>query len=808
MANNTSSLVAGYTTDANSRPFVKSRTVSVHVTGVRPNTALYVLFNGVNVSQYCKPASIDSNGSVTDEKTWTYSGNFGDSIVSAEDGSVSFAFRIPRETFLVGTGVLVVQDDLDDDQWTTRAEVTYNTLDRRWSGLRAVQNAVGTTRSITGRDTTATKQANPISQLFYISTNMSGGKEGIFVSGVDMYFSGKDSTYGGCLEIRNVENNKPTTTALPLARRRLRSDEISITAKTEIEFPGLVYLRAGFWYSLSFTPDAGAENYLIKTAVVGQTDSATLSTISNVADVGPLFLPSNASEWTPLQNEFMQFSLRRADFIQTEGNVVLTNKDYEFLTVANVSGTFLAGERVISSNGSSIVGVATANTLSTEIIGFGTTFTNLTVNSYVVIVSGNTVNARLIKSIANNTSMQIQQPTTFSNTASTIRLAPTGVVVSYSSIYSRLTLVDSTAANSTFLFSNNAILTGSDSGATATVSSVDNRNVSKFQPVLSFTNVSDTDIGLGGQIIANDYASVSETNYNLSGTNFINDRQAVVASKSNEILYFGGNKSFSMNVDIYSNSSRVSPAIDLSIPSVVLYGNRINANTSNETTRTGAAYSKAVTKTVTLANGQEAEDLLVNIAAYRPPGTDIEVYAKILNSSDPGLFIDKDWSKLTVTNATSSVYSDAVNTEDFVDLQYTFPTTLTANIQPGVISIANTTANVSGIGTTFTGISNGSIIRIDSGASYGIVKVANVSNNTFLTLSSNAPFTSLSGTYSTIAEQRSAFKNPQNGYIVRYYGSDGAAYDTYKNFALKIVFKADYVYLTPKVDNIRAIAVS
>ena len=54
----------------------------------------------------------------------------------------------------------------------------------------------------------------------------------------------------------------------------------------------------------------------------------------------------------------------------------------------------------------------------------------------------------------------------------------------------------------------------------------------------------------------------------------------------------------------------------------------------------------------------------------------------------------------------------------------------------------------------------------------------------------------------------SAFKNSMNGNIVRYYDTKGVPYDSYKQYAIKIVMTADQNNLVPKVADMRAIALS
>jgi len=56
--------------------------------------------------------------------------------------------------------------------------------------------------------------------------------------------------------------------------------------------------------------------------------------------------------------------------------------------------------------------------------------------------------------------------------------------------------------------------------------------------------------------------------------------------------------------------------------------------------------SRYISKTVVLADGQDAEDLVVFLTAYRPQGTNIQVYGKVLNATDSDPFDDKSWTPM------------------------------------------------------------------------------------------------------------------------------------------------------------------
>lgn len=110
-------------------------------------------------------------------------------------------------------------------------------------------------------------------------------------------------------------------------------------------------------------------------------------------------------------------------------------------------------------------------------------------------------------------------------------------------------------------------------------------------------------------------------------------------------------------ITIY-NSNNVSKSLTANITSI---------STSETQSIGGEITNKYISKTVTLAEGQDAEDLIVKLTAYRPPGTDVRVYYKILNAEDPMLFDDVQWVEMYYA---STVYSSIPNKYNYIEYDY------------------------------------------------------------------------------------------------------------------------------------------
>jgi hypothetical protein len=64
----------------------------------------------------------------------------------------------------------------------------------------------------------------------------------------------------------------------------------------------------------------------------------------------------------------------------------------------------------------------------------------------------------------------------------------------------------------------------------------------------------------------------------------------------------------------------------------------------------GNILSKYQTKVVTLEDGFDAGDLVVRMRAYKPQGTNIAVYFKVLSALDSDPFVTKKWQRMNVVN--------------------------------------------------------------------------------------------------------------------------------------------------------------
>jgi hypothetical protein len=152
------------------------------------------------------------------------------------------------------------------------------------------------------------------------------------------------------------------------------------------------------------------------------------------------------------------------------------------------------------------------------------------------------------------------------------------------------------------------------------------------------------------------------------------DTPRYVASKSNETTNHSGSKTVDLKVALSnSTNKRHSPAIDNERAALFTVENLVNNDSTNEnSTFGGNATAKYITKTVTLADGQDAEDLKIFLTAYKPSTSDIQLYYKILNAEDSDTLDDQSWTQMTQTTSAVTV-SDSENRNDLKEYEYNIP---------------------------------------------------------------------------------------------------------------------------------------
>ena len=187
-----------------------------------------------------------------------------------------------------------------------------------------------------------------------------------------------------------------------------------------------------------------------------------------------------------------------------------------------------------------------------------------------------------------------------------------------------------------------------------------------------------------------------------------------------------------------------------------------------------------------------------------------------VEANDPDLFVDKNWTKLSPVNNSNTQLSSSVSNNDYVELAFSLPiyppSLYTAN---GTVTVKSGNNQLVGSGTNFsTELSVGDVIKVYSPLfpqNYFISSVLNVVSTTAINIDTTTANSSILGSgfkVDKISTPHTAFVNPQNSNISRYYNSSMAIFDSYDSMKFKIVLLASNPNLYPRVAAFRAVGVS
>ena len=706
----TESFVGEFVSDFRFQPYMASRDIKVYMSGLRPNQRHYFFFDGVDVNAHVMPGSItaDSVGEV---------GRYGDkgaAVTTDANGVIRAVFHLPAETFYVGDRVLEIADvsayNSIDSASTSKGFVTYRAYNfsvektSLTTSTRSPNFDVNTTvttrnvaRRIRGRD--------PLAQTFFVKKGMGAGSNSVYLSNIDVYFrrkptqtgSGSDDSSplnGVSLQIREVVNGYPTNRILPFANvHKLPADvntSEDASAATTFTFEAPVRLDVEKEYSIVVQPDASDPNYLIYTSKVGGIDltpGATKgSAITQDWGDGVLFTSTNNSAWKSYQDEDIKFTIRRHNFNSSSGTVKLTNANYEFLTLSNVTGRFTPGELVYQLLSAPADTGITTVAGSKTITGGQSLDTVYAAGDYIRIVNTSTAKIQIhkIASITNATTAILETPPSFSGTGTHMP-----VVAGELDLYDvqrnpyECHIAHSSATTSK-QFSVSTNLVGLDSTSTANVSAINDINLSYIQPMIMKANDSTSRTTLSGTFVP---PSDTSTTYlkpmQFNDNNHFSEKGVVLYSKSNDPA---GVKAFSIDVAM-SNGSNVTstPFIDIEASKLIAYQYKIT-NDSDTT-------AKYISKKIELAEDLDAEDFNLILSAYRPAGTDIKVYIKAQNQYDFDDFDRLSWTELEKFEGVGS-YSTISNLRDYREFKYRIKD---VNKTGGVVSGPLTYTSQSGV---------------------------------------------------------------------------------------------------------------
>lgn len=713
--------LGNFVTDVSIQPYIRPQTIIVYVKGLKANTKYYCYFDGENMTSYVSASKVPTNGggptgvfqpavvtkpslgrrkpspiTIGSTSITPQSISIEGSVWRSDEyGELLGYLRLPDtgKRFRTGTKEVIVTDSPTNAIDATSYAKGYWTASglsvQKQNTIVSTQIPVIKTELVTeSRTKQKVEVMGPSCMAYSFKVDVPRDEDGVFLTSVDIWVETKHPTLGVWFEIREMDSaGGITRTQVPFSEVWLRSSQVKTwngsaatesSGSTRVTFPSPVFLLNDTQYAFVIHTEGLNPDYYFWVSRLGETDILTKKQVTARQLTGTLFTTNNNLNYDMVPDVDLKVRFNRAQFSTGTATIILGNKPTEFLTIANNAGDFtVSGETIETSDFLNFSSVSSgANTIAVTDIIRGVT-SNAAAN--VVNITG----ARYLTDYYGFTQGETFNVFNSANVAKsitgTITLVDSGIgtLRSYNSQNNFMTIDDTNGK-----FYANAKIFGARSGNSATITGFDqfkystttlkpyylifNKTSCTFEKAgwLSNSAINAFDTYIGSSIW---YPGTSD-----SQSSFNNE--VTILSRINELSVFGNsspNSSARVRTRLITSSQYVSPVIDVSRFQSVFVHNIINNDDTGESNTSGGnLLNRYISKPVTLADGQDAEDIIVKLTAYKPPRSDVKVWLKIRNGEDGVLFNENKWFELDYSN---NFFSSEANKDDFVELDYTVP---------------------------------------------------------------------------------------------------------------------------------------
>ena len=539
-------------------------------------------------------------------------------------GSLHGIFHIPSESnlkWLTGERVFTITDTAtyNDNAYKMRAIGKYSAVgktntaenarnyvlrEQTPSTLQAAPKVINETQKINDRkymaQTFFTPRGNSI-----VNGEVKNGY-GVFVTSIDLFFKQKPTDVNEQLPfsvtISRVENGLPSNDII--AERTLEAAYVNTSntpsvanasTLTKFTFTDPVYLLPGTEYAIKLITES--PDYVVWTASLGgeyTDETGNLRRISEQPYIGNFFKSQNASNWNPILNQDLMFRINRASFATTPSVAyfnLVPNKDIQTNTVMDLVKISATEQQFAPTS------------ITYEVNSF---LTDGTASGYIKVDNNQIYNFGKDTNISSATSKRR-------------RYIPSANVEGVNVKVTMATTDDSVAP----------ILNRERFGVFALQNIINNAGIANN--LISVTN--------GGS-----HSNAANITITISAPDVGSSRATA------NILpgMLSGGKITAVNIINPGSGYFTSPTITIVEPGATTNATAI---INGETDASGGnVLSKYQTKVVTLEDGFDAGDLVVRMRAYKPQGTNIAVYFKVLSSLDSDPFVTKKWQRMNVVH--------------------------------------------------------------------------------------------------------------------------------------------------------------
>ena len=599
-------------------------------------------------------------------------GSYADSIVEGtgvpslstdERGQFISIFEIPGSIFNSGRRVFRIDNRIlenDPSSATTFAEAVFTatglqstnitnfspSVDSSSKLISAVNQKAYTVQSISG-------STDPVAQTIIVSKD--NYPNGVFLSSIKLFFApfpaGVSPTVPVTVSLVGTLNGTPNGQVLDFSTVTLNSDEINTSATphyldtttyTEFKFESPVYIQPGVLYAIlvkSASSDYrlyyGEQNQVAVPStgkgLPTDTNPVNPTKIGAAPYIGALFESQNSITWTADQTKQLMFVIDQCVFDITETPTL------PFIVPKGLPYKKGGSSEILSSvDANSVSQIARGTAPTGPLHAFNVSTTDF-------VPTGSDIRYTYVSTLTNDYSKTDAKPVTPGKYGTPLQ---DNIYVN-DGLGERILLKEDDDS-----FQLLATMTSTDPYVSPIIS---DDGISLYRIVNHVNNM-----GIeGGNLIT---IVDGGTNYNANATSITLSQPDI--GSDDAVLGFTTNTTTGSIETIFieypGSGYLTTPTVTITDASANGYG--AIATVSGETSPSGGnAFAKYFTKKVILTPGNDSGDLKVLYSAYKPLGSEVYVYYKILNANDTELLENQDWQLMVPVTNSTSYSSDRAN---------------------------------------------------------------------------------------------------------------------------------------------------
>ena len=479
---------------------------------------------------------------------------------------------------------------------------------------------------------------------------------------------------------------------------------------TTFKFDAPVYVKNGVEYCIVLQTDSN--KYFAWISRMGEVDVGGSRLVSEQPYLGVLFKSQNNTTWTAYDFEDLKFNLYRAKFDTSKtgtitlNNDVLPSKNLEANAIRTINGqsfvkvTHRDHHMYDTDNNLTISGVSSGinSTLNGAITNSAT---SLTLSSSSGFPSSGTVHLKIGSEVLSGTisgtgvsgiTRGVEGTAVAHANGAAIELYQLNGIPLTEVNKTHNALANITIDGYTVSTTTNASADGTGGGSNVFIT--ENAQMDVIQTLVPTIELPDTSLTAKVRTTSGTSPDGTQNSFTKStlsqalpipiGEDYHFADPKIVTSQINETLELAGDKSFNLIFTMTSDKDNISPIIDLDRKSIIAVANRLDNIDSAADLGVAALQGDFVQPTEPDGDNTEAIYCTKKVQLQTPAtairtyldavkfdSAEIQVMYKVLRSDDASDFDEIGWEYFNTTGTPDTNVNASVNTEDFIERQYT-----------------------------------------------------------------------------------------------------------------------------------------